>query len=198
MKPIRALLCALFLAAAPPLPHAAEVAAPARMLPGDSVYHLDLPLTDQDGHALRFAGDRGKPRLVSLFYSSCQFVCPMIVDTLKKTERELSDAERARLDVLLVSIDPDRDTPAALKRVAERHHVDETRWRLARADKPDVRRLAAVLGVQYKPLADGEFSHSSVLILLDEQGRIAARSTKLGDTDPEFVAAIRRTLAPGS
>lgn len=199
MKTIRALLCILFLAAAPLLPPVAHAGATAAgTLPGDSVYHLDLPLTDQDGDALRFAGDRGRPRLVSLFYSSCQFVCPMIVDTLKKTERALPDADRARLDVLLVSIDPERDTPAALKRIAERHRVDEARWRLARAEKPDVRRLAAVLGVQYKPLADGEFSHSSVLVLLDAQGRIVARSTKLGDTDPEFVAAIRRTLAPGS
>lgn len=197
MKTIRVLLCALLLAAAPPLPLARGAAATPATLPGDSVYHLDVALTDQDGNALRF-GDGGRPRLVSLFYSSCQFVCPLIIDTLKKTERELPEVDRARLDVLLVSIDPERDTSAALKRTAEQHGVDVPRWRLARTAKPDVRRLAAVLGVQYKPLADGEFSHSSVLILLDERGRIAARSSKLGEADPEFVAAIRRTLAPGA
>lgn len=184
------------LAAALLLPLLAQSATtPSDALPGDSVYHLDVPLTDQDGKALRFDAGGGRPRLVSLFYSSCQFVCPLIVDTLKKTERELSDTDRAGLDVLLVSIDPDRDTPAALKRVAQRHGVDGPRWRFTRAAKPDVRRLAAVFGVQYKPLADGEFSHSSVLILLDRSGSVVARTTRLGETDAEFVAAVRRTLA---
>jgi protein SCO1/2 len=194
MKPVSALLYAILLAAAAP-PHAlaGEAAAASAALPGDSVYHLDAALTDQDGEALRFAAD-GRPRLVSLFYSSCRFVCPLIIDTLKKTERALPEAERARLDVLLVSIDPERDTPAALKRIAAQHGVDVPRWTLARAAKPDVRRLAAVLGVQYKALADGEFSHSSVLILLDERGRIAARSSKLGEVDADFVAAVQRTL----
>lgn len=166
-------------------------------LPGDSVYHLDATLTDQDGRAFAFADAAGRPRVVSMFYTSCQFVCPMIVDTLKKTERALPEADRVKLDVLLVSLDPERDTTAALKRTAGQRRIDAANWRLARTDKAAVRRIAAVLGVQYKQLDDGEFSHSSALVLLDAQGRIVARTEKLGDADPEFVAAIRKALAGG-
>lgn len=197
MKSFPALACALALALAAPAfvaTAAADTSAQAA-LPGDSVYHLDVPLTDQNGKALRFLGGRGKPVVASMFYSSCQFVCPLIIDTLKKTERALPESERAGFEVLLVSIDPDRDTPEALARVAAKHRVDDPRWHLARAEKNDVRRIAAVLGVQYKPLDDGEFSHSSALILLDAQGRIVARSDKLGEADPEFVAALRRVVA---
>jgi protein SCO1/2 len=165
-------------------------------LPGDSVYHLDVPLVDQDGIGFKFADGHGKPRVVSMFYTSCKYVCPLIIDTLLKTERALPEADRGKLQVLLVSIDPDKDTPDALKRVADKRHLDTPRWRLARTDKAHVRRLAAVLGIQYRQLEDREFSHSSALVLLDAQGRIVARSDRLGEADPEFVAAAGRTIAP--
>jgi len=167
-------------------------------LPGDSVYRLDAALTDQDGHALRFADNRGRPRVVSMFYTSCKVVCPLIVDTLRATEHALGDAERERLGVLLVSFDPENDTPAALKAVADKRHLDTARWTLARADTHDVRRIAAVLGVQYRQLQNHEFSHSSALVLLDAQGRIVARSDRLGEADPAFVGEVKRVLAaPG-
>lgn len=165
-------------------------------LPDDSLYHLDVPLTDQDGHAFTFADGRGRPRVVGMFYSSCKFVCPMIVDTLRKTERALDERERAGLDVLLVSLDPDTDTPAALKQLAEQRHIDTPRWRLARTDAGHVRRLAALLGIQYKQLGPADFSHSTTLVLLDAEGRALARTDKLGDADPTFVEALKRALAP--
>jgi len=165
-------------------------------LPGDSVYNLDASLVDQDGKTLRFADGRGQPRLVSMFYSSCKFVCPMIIDTLRRTERSLPDADRRRLGVLMVSFDPDRDTPEALKNVAAKHKVDLMRWTLARAEDADVRRLAAVLGIQYKLRDDGDYNHSSVMILLDAEGRIVARTERMGELDADFVNAVKRVAAP--
>jgi len=165
-------------------------------LPGDSTYHLALPLVDQDGKASAYADGRGRVRIVSMFYTSCKYVCPLIIDTLLKTERELAPEQKTAIDVLLVSLDPDNDSPDALKRVADKRHLDTSRWRLARADKPGVRRLAAVLGIQYKQIENKEFSHSSALVLLDAEGRIVARSDQLGAADPEFVAAVKRALAP--
>lgn len=178
---------------APASPPATEPAAQAS-LPGDSLYHLDVPLVDQDGAEFGFADGRGRPRVVSMFYTSCKFVCPLIIDTVQKTERALPEARRDDIDVLLVSLDPDRDTPQALARVADKRKVDTPRWRLARTDKAHVRRLAALLGIQYKQLEDGEFSHASVLVLLDAEGRIVARSDRLGEADADFVAAVRGVL----
>jgi protein SCO1 len=176
--------------AAPPTTAATAQAS----LPGDSLYHLDMPLVDQDGTAFRFADGRGQPRVVSMFYASCKFVCPLIIDTVQKTERALPEARRGDLDVLLVSLDPDRDKPEALRHIADKRKVDTPRWRLARADKAHVRRLAALLGIQYKQLEDGEFSHASVLVLLDAEGRIVARSDRLGEADADFVAAVDGVL----
>lgn len=176
------------------VPHLHAGLPPPVSVPSDSVYQLDAALTDQDGRALHFSDGRGKPRLVSMFYSSCPFMCPLIIDTIKKTEHALPEPDRERLEVLLVSFDADRDTPAALKTMAGKRHIDTPRWTLAHASAADVRSIAAVLGIQYRQLQNHEFSHSSVLVLLDAEGRIVARSEKLGEPDADFVAAVARVL----
>ena len=80
---------------------APALAAPSSGLPGDSVYQLDLPLLDQDGKAMAFASLRGRPRLITMFYSSCPYMCPLIIDTARMTERELDEAQRVKLAVLM-------------------------------------------------------------------------------------------------
>jgi len=183
---VAALLCLAGLAGA---------AGPAQPLPGDSVYQLALPLTDQAGRTADWRTLRGKPRLVSMFYTSCQYICPLIVESGKAVERQLSDAERQRLGVLLVSMDPARDDPAALRKVVEQRKLDTARWTLASPPQAKVRDVAGLLGIRYRQLADGEFNHGSALILLDAEGRILARTEKIGSKpDPEFVAAVRKAV----
>jgi len=173
----------------------AGAAAPAP-LPRDSVYQLDVVLSDQDGQALRFASLAGTPRVVTMFYANCPYVCPMIIDTLKRTEHELDAAQRARFRVVMLSLDPERDTPEALRAVVEKRRLDTARWTLARPEPRDVRKLAALLGIQYRQLENRDFNHSSALVLLDAQGRVLARSSRIGEADPEFVAAVQAALAP--
>jgi protein SCO1/2 len=163
-------------------------------LPGDSIYRLDLALVDQDGRGLMLRERRGGPVVIAMFYSSCPYMCPLIVEAIKRTEHGLDDAARKRLRVVLVSFDSANDTPPVLKTAAVERHVDLTRWTLARTDPAGVRRLAAVLDVQYRALPRGGFNHSGVLTLLDDEGRIAARTDKLGDVDPEFLAAVQKAV----
>ncbi|MGH8061950.1 MAG: SCO family protein [Pseudoxanthomonas sp.] len=165
-------------------------------LPRDSVYQLPVRLTDQDGKRFAWASRRGKVQLVAMFYTSCQYICPLIVDSGKAVERELAPAERGRLGILLVSMDPKRDNPAALMAIVDKRKLDRARWTLASPAPADVREIAGVLGIRYRALADGEFNHTSALVLLDGDGRILARSEQMGSKpDPEFVAAVRRATA---
>ena len=173
----------------------APAAAPA--LPPDSTYLLDDVWTGQDGRDFRLADGRGRPRLVAMVYTSCRYVCPLIIDSAKGVDHALTPAERAHLGVLLASLDPTRDDVAALRSVFERRRLDPARWTFARADAGAVRRLAGVLGIRYRALADGEFNHTSALVLLDADGRVLARTEKLGAVpDPAFLAAVRAALAP--
>lgn len=165
-------------------------------LPADSIYQLDARMTDQSGKATSLAARRGRVQLVSMFYTSCRYICPLIIDSGQAIEKKLTPAEKARLGITLVSMDPKRDDPAALMRVATRRKLDLARWVLLRPQAGDVRAIAGVLGIRYRELADGEFNHSSAMVLLDAQGRELARTEKLGSVpDPAFVAAVRKALA---
>ena len=165
-------------------------------LPPDSVYQLDVELADQAGKRQPWRAQRGKPRLVAMFYTSCQYICPLIVDSGKAIERQLTPAEQDRIGITLISMDPRRDTPKALAAVVARRKLDTRRWTLASPRQNDVRQIAGVLGVRYRQLADGEFNHTSALVLLDAEGRVLARTEKMGSQpDPEFVASVRKALA---
>jgi protein SCO1 len=163
-------------------------------LPPDSIYGLDVPLTTQDGKTARLPSLIGQVRIISMFYARCPYVCPMTIETLKRIDAQLNDRERANLRVLLVSMDPERDTPEALAALAAKRQLELARWSLARPQPGDVRKIAAVLGVQYRQLADKEFNHSTILALVSAEGRIVAKSASTS-LDPQFVAAVRKALA---
>ena len=187
-----ALLASMLLGSAPTLASPPAGKAP---LPSDSVYQLPLRLTDQHGKSWDWRSKRGQPQLVAMFYSSCQYICPLIVESGKAVQRGLSPAQRERLGVLLISMDPARDTPAALMKVVRERRIDDKRWSLASPQPDAVRGVAGVLDVRYRQLADGEFNHTSALILLDADGRIVARTEKMGsDVDPAFIAKVKATL----
>ena len=161
-------------------------------LPASSVYQLSVPFTDQRGNTSTLADWRGKPVMITMFYSSCQFVCPRIVEALKRTEESLGP-QRAPVPVLMVSFDPVRDDVAALKAMAEERHIDSRFWTLARTDARNVRKLAAMLGIQYRQLPSGEFNHSSAIILLDAEGRVVGKTSTLGEADSAFVKLVQKT-----
>lgn len=161
-----------------------------------SIYHLRARLFDQQGHPQQLDVHRGRPVLVSMFYSSCPNTCPLLIDTLKSIEAALGAAERAQLRVLLISVDPQRDTPQVLGELARSRHLDSARWTLATTDEATVRKVAAVLNVQYRRLPNGEFNHSSIITVLSPQGEILEQSSALGAADASLMASLRRAISP--
>lgn len=174
----------------------AAAAASAAPLPPDSLYHLPATLTDTGGKDFKLAERRGRVQLVTMFYGTCRFACPLIIETLKGLDRALTDAEKAKVDLLLVSFDPARDTVPALHKIAVERKIDKPRWTMARAEPDDVRKLAAMLDVKYRQLEDGEFNHTNVVALLDADGRVLGRTEKIGPVpDAEFLALVKKALA---
>lgn len=194
MKPISRvilsalLLCGVLTATLP------EAALAAEALPATSIYQLPVKLSNQDGKAFRLAELRGKPVLVSMFYNSCEFVCPMLIDTMRLTQQALDQPARDQLSMLLVTFDPARDDVKALHTIAHQRELDK-QWTLARSDAAGVRKLAASLDIQYRKLQDGQFNHTTVLVLLDGEGRVVGSTRKMGTVDPEFLQLLKNTLA---
>lgn len=168
----------------------------AQALPADSVYNLDDTYTNQAGQTFKLESRKGRVQIVSMFYSTCRFACPLIVASMNRVVRALPEAERGDVDLMLVTFDPERDTTEVLAKVAKDRKLDLATWTLARGEPDTVRKLAAVFEIRYRQRDDLEFDHSNVLVLLDPEGRIKARTSDIGATaDPEFVAKVREELA---
>lgn len=182
-------------AAAVPVRADAPAAPDLADLPEASLYVLDAPWTDQEGQTVRLASFRGRPVLMAMIFTHCGFACPTIVREMKQVTAGLSEAEQARVRYVLVSMDPERDTPEVLARYARAHGLDPAQWTLLRGDAQHVRVLANLLDVTYRREADGQFSHANLITLLDAEGTVVRRQEGLGTAPDETTAALRTLLA---
>ncbi len=74
----------------------------------------DFTLTDQNGQPFRLSDQRGKVVLLNFGYTNCPDVCPVTLADLAKA-RQLLGADANRVEVVFVTIDPQRDTPERLR-----------------------------------------------------------------------------------
>jgi protein SCO1 len=158
---------------------------------GDSLYQLPVELTAANGANLQLSSLRGKPLIVTMFYSRGTSVCPMLTHELQQLMSRLSTLERARVQILMVTFDSARDSPATLTAFKSEHQIAGDDWLVAKASARDVRSLAAALGIQYRELPDDSFNHSAVVSVTDRGGTVRARTSDLNDSDGTFIAAVR-------
>ena len=184
-----------FVAAALSLSMVSASSAQSRPLPETSVYRLRGAFTDQDGRAFELSSLRGSPVLMAMFYGSCRTMCPIIIEDARAVDAALSASEREQLRVVLVTIDPERDTPERLRALAAERSLPVPRWSLLRGADSVLRPLAMVLGVQYRRLPDGNFAHGASLTLLDREGRIAAQIEGLRRPNAPIVDRLHEMLA---
>lgn len=162
--------------------------------PGGSLQALGITLSTATGSDTGLAAFAGHPVVVTMFYSRCTFVCPAITLSLQRIEAALVPSDRERVRFVMVSLDDVNDSPAVLASFAEDHHLVSPRWTIAHASARDVRLLAAALGIRYRQLPDGSYSHSSVITVLDRNGVATARSSELSGTDPALLSALHAAL----
>ncbi len=170
----------------------------AQALPGDSIYQVQATVTDAQGKAMAWRDLRGKPAVLSMFYTGCHMMCPLILENAKATQKQLPESDRDRMTWAMISLDPANDTPQALRDTARRYRAPAD-WRFLTPAVNDVRAIASVLDIRYRARSDGSINHTSALVLVDAQGRVLARTEIAGAIpDPTFLAAIRKALAAPS
>jgi len=133
----------------------------------------DFSLQGSDGSELRISSHRGKVVLLAFGYSSCLAVCPTTLATFAEARRRLGPAA-ANVQVIYVTVDPERDDAARLKKYLgtfDRTFIGGT-WS---ADQLAVVRKAYGISAQKVPAGDTySYSHSSFTYLIDRAGRIRA------------------------
>jgi protein SCO1/2 len=155
----------------------------------DSIYQLDAQFTADSGQPFTLGALRGRPVVLNMFFASCGYACPLAVTDMQAIRAKLPAAVRDRAVFVLVSFDAARDTPAALAQYRGQRSLDG-QWILLHGGDDAVRELAALLGVKYKQEADGMFSHSNLLTVLNPQGEIVHQRTGLKGGLDEAAAAL--------
>ena len=180
----------------PTPPHAHHAATPlaADPLPGASLYHLADPWRAHDGGAFTLPELRGNAVVMVMFYGDCTTACPLLVRTAEQIEAALAPAERGRTRFVMVTFDTERDSPERLRAYAADKGLDRDGWHWLVGTPLQTRQLAAMLGVQYRELANGAFAHSNVVTVLDTGGAPSARLEGLGVDVAPAVQAVEDVL----
>jgi protein SCO1 len=156
-----------------------EAAAP---LSSASVYNLDGEWTDHNGKKLTLQHFAGRPLLLTMIFTRCQYACPILVENVKGILARLPEARRQQFNSVFVSFDVEKDDPETLKAYAAEKELASDRWTLLHGSEGQVLEVAAALGVRYRKDASSGFAHSNLITLLDEKGEIAFQLKGL-DTD---------------
>ena len=150
--------------------------------------------TDQDGATFGLDQLRGHWTLIFPGFTSCPDVCPTTLALLKNVHAQLGD-DTAKLTVLFLSVDPERDTPARLKQYVQ--YFDPSFTAIV-TPEPELQKLARMLGVAYVKVPGTTpdsytMDHSAALIVIDPQARIAGYLTPPFDP-AKLVADLRAVL----
>lgn len=169
-------------------PHA-DHAMPPGQASGASLYQFHDLLTDQNGKTIMLHQLEGKYIVVAMFYATCTAICPRIAAEMLRLEKSLSASQRSKTRFVMISFDHERDNAAALQKFITKMRLTDS-FTLLTAKPDTIREISAALGISYKKLDDGEYSHSSMFTLLSPQGEIILQHAGLSVNVENFKAKI--------
>ncbi len=157
----------------------------------------DLAFTDVTGKPFRLADLKGKPVLVSLVYTGCTDICPLIIDHLYKAVEVAQDAlGKEAFTTLTIGFDVAHDTPERMQSFARARGVDLPNWYFLAADQKGIEDLSSTTGFTIIPTAGG-FGHMAQVTIADRKGVIAAQVFG-GDFSPQAIVEPLKNVLSGN
>ncbi|MAE35930.1 MAG: cytochrome c oxidase assembly protein [Oceanospirillaceae bacterium] len=155
----------------------------------------DLSFINEYGDAVSLADLKGRWSLLFFGYTYCPDICPMTLMHMNRLMKRLSEAEREQLNVVLVSVDPERDKPEQLGQYMDYFNPE---FKALTGNPDNMKKLAAQLNAFYARVdrEDGGYlmDHSANIVLLDSE--LNYRGYIEPPHDPErMLPVIRSVLA---
>ena len=149
-------------------------------------------LTERSGRTISDADLAGRVWIASFIFTHCPLSCPRITSVMKSMQARLAGTE---VQLVSISVDPDRDTPKALDEYARKFAADPDRWWFLTGPTDDLvqlirERFKLGLSVTTESEQDGRgaaISHSDRLVLVDHGNRIVAY---FDSADPSRIASL--------
>lgn len=153
-------------------------------------------LIDQDGKTLGPQDFAGKVLLLTAVYGSCGLTCPTLFARSKAAVAGLTEAQRRDVVVLAVTLDPLRDTPQTIGRIAQAQKITAPTWHVLSGEPAQVEQALDDMAVaRRRDPKTGVIDHANLFLLIDRQGRLAYRLS-LGERQNLWLgAALRHLLA---
>ena len=163
-------------------------------IPELSVYNLPSTWTTQNNEQIELKDLQGKVVVMVMIYTSCKAACPRLVADMRNIERRVNKSDLKNVQFIMVSIDPETDTPQRLKEFSIENVMEDDHWMFLRGTTEDTREFAAVLAVNYKKITPIDFSHSNIISVFDTRGVMVHQQEGLGVDNEETINAINEQL----
>jgi protein SCO1/2 len=160
----------------------------------ESIFNLTSKWKTQDNKTIEIKEFKGKVTVMVMIYTSCKAACPRLVADMRDIESKMPKDKLSEINFVLVSIDPEVDTPERLKSFAKANFMDAPHWTFLQGTKTTVQEFANVLAVKYKQIAPMDFSHSNIISVFDKDGVLIHQQEGLGVNNKETVNKIIETV----
>lgn len=160
-----------------------------------SIYNLPSKWTTQDGKDIELKDLQGNVLVMVMIYTSCKAACPRLVADMRNIEERVKGKNLDKVKYVLVSIDPEVDTPERLKTFAKENKMDGDQWIFLRSNEEDTREFAATLAVNYKKISPMDFSHSNIISVFNTKGELDYQQEGLGVDYAPTVNEIEKQLS---
>ena len=129
-------------------------------------------LTTQEGARLALQDLRGKVVAVTFIYASCADTCPLLTAKLAGLQARLGTDVGAKVFFVAITVDPERDTPAVLKRYTQAHGVNPAGWAFLTGTPAEIQQVIRHYGIYVKKRPGGEVDHTFLTSLIDPSGTL--------------------------
>jgi protein SCO1/2 len=154
----------------------------------------DFTLTTQDGARLSLRDLRGKVVAVTFIYTSCVDTCPVLTAKMAALQARLGRELGTRVFFASVTVDPERDTPEALKRYAEAHGANPAGWAFLTGTPTEIRDVERRYGVYARKNPRGDVDHTFLTSLIDREGVLRVQYLGVRFNPDELLGDVRSLL----
>lgn len=156
----------------------------------ESIFNLTSKWNTEEGASIQLKDLKGKTLVMVMIYTTCKAACPRLVADMRNIEAQIPEKKLKDLRFVLVSIDPETDTPQRLKTFAKENFMDAEQWTFLQGTKSSVREFANVLAVKYKQISPMDFSHSNIISVFNKKGELIHQQEGLGVDNKETIQTI--------
>lgn len=155
-----------------------------------SIYNLPEKWINQNGENIALKDYQGNVLVMVMIYTSCKAACPRLVADMRNIEERVGADLNDKVKYILVSIDPEVDTPEKLKEFSVENQMTDKQWVFLRSNEEQTREFAAVLAVNYKKISPIDFSHSNIISVFNKGGEMVFQQEGLGVSYDKTVETI--------